>query len=169
MAFRESHPWVRVLLEANDNRVLEQRILKSEVEIALITQRPACPQVVVEPYKTLEVVAVIAATSSLAAEPKGLRALAKIPLVVRRNGKIQSILAKKGYQANICVECENSAAVKAAAQMGIGVGIRYRNVVERELLRGELKLLGVPELSKIRVQSFITYDGRNPRPPPRIF
>jgi DNA-binding transcriptional LysR family regulator len=162
MAFRQSHPWVRVLLEANDSRVLEERILKSEVEIALITHRPESPHIVLQPYKRLEVVAVVAAASSLATEQQELRALSKIPIVVRKNGNIQSVLREKGYQANICVECENSEAVKAAAQIGIGVGILYRNVVEREVMRGDLKLLNVPELSKMRVQSFIIYDRRKP-------
>jgi LysR family transcriptional regulator, low CO2-responsive transcriptional regulator len=162
MAFRESHPWVRVLLEANDSRVLEQRILTSEVEIALITHRPESPHIALQPYKKLEVVAVVAATSSLATEQQELRALSKILIVVRKNGNIQSILTEKGYQANICVECENSEAVKAAAQIGMGVGVLYRNVVEHEILRGDLKLLNVPELRKMHVESFIIYDSRRP-------
>jgi DNA-binding transcriptional LysR family regulator len=164
MAFRQSHPSVRVLLEANDSRVLEQRILKSEVETALITHRPESPHIVLQPYKRLEVVAVVAATSSLATKQPELRTLSKIPIVVRKNGNIQSVLKEKGYQASICVECENSEAVKAAAQIGIGVGILYRNVVEREVMRGELKLLNVPELRKMRVHPSLSMTGVNPSP-----
>ncbi|MGI0016941.1 MAG: LysR family transcriptional regulator, partial [Nitrososphaera sp.] len=128
MSFRQAHPWVRVLLEANESRVVEQRILKAEVEIALITNPPESPHIVLQPYKTLEAVAVVDAKNLLVKE----QALSKVPIVVKNNGKIQRILLEQGYASNICVECENSEAVKAAAQIGMGVGELYRNVVEHE-------------------------------------
>ena len=162
MSFRQAHPWVRVLLEANESHVLEQRILKAEVEIALITNPPESPQIVLQPYKTLEVVAVVDAKNLLVKE----QALSKIPIVVKNKGKIQRILLEQGYASNICVECENSEAVKAAAQIGMGVGVLYRNVVEHEILRGDLKLLNIPELRKMHVESFIIYDRRRPLSPP---
>lgn len=166
MSFREAHPWVRVLLEANESRVLEQRILKAEVEIALITNPPESPNIVLQPYKTLEVVAVVDAKNLLVKKERELQALSEIPIVVKNNGKIQRILLEQGYASNICVECENSEAVKAAAQIGMGVGVLYRNVVEHEILRGDLKLLNVPELRKMHVESFIIYDRRRPLSPP---
>jgi len=162
MAFRQAYPWVRVLLEVNESRVLEQRILKAEVEIALITNPPESPHIVLQPYKTLEVVAVVNATNLLVKEQREFQALSKIPIVVKNNGKIHRILLEQGYAANICVECENSEVVKAAAQIGMGVGVLYRNVVEHEILRGDLKLLNVPELRKMHVESFIIYDRRRP-------
>lgn len=166
MSFRQARPWVRVLLEANDSRMLEQRILKAEVEIALITNPPESPHIVLQPYKTLEVVAVVDAKNLRGKAQRDLQALSKIPIIVKSNGKIQRILLEQGYASNICVECENSEAVKAAAQIGMGVGVLYRNVVEHEILRGDLKLLNVPELRKMHVESFIIYDRRRPLSPP---
>jgi len=164
MSFRQSHPSVRVLLETNESRVLEQRILKAEVEIALITNPPESPHVAFQPYKTLEVVAVVNPKNFLGKAQRELGALSKI--IVKNNGKIQRILVEQGYASNICVECENSETVKAAAQIGMGVGVLYRNVVEHELLRGDLKLLNVPELRKMHVESYIIYDRRRPLSPP---
>ena len=160
MSFRQAHPWVRVLLEANDSRVLEQRILKAEVEIGLITHPPESPHIVRQPYKTLEVVAVVNPTNLLGKGQRELEALSKI--IVKNNGNIQKILLEQGYASNICVQCENSETVKAAAQIGMGVGLLYRNVVEHEVLRGDLELLNVPELRKMHVESFIIYDRRRP-------
>ena len=158
--FKHAHPRVRVLLQANDNRVLEQRVLDGELEIALTTEPARSPHIELQPYKKLKAVATIAAASPLARTKFATGELLNVPLVIRKEGKIEKMLAEQGYDSNIAVRCENSEAVKAAAQMGIGVGVLYRNVVEREVMRGELKIINVPELKRMEVQSFIIYDHR---------
>ena len=161
-SFKHAHPWVRVLLEANDNRVLEQRVLNAELEMALTTDPGRSPHIELQPYKKLKPVATISAASPLARTKFAMGDLLNVPLVVRKEGKIEKMLAEQGYDSNIVVRCENSEAVKAAAQMGIGVGVLYRNVVEREVMRGELKIINVPELKKMEFQSFIICDRRRP-------
>ncbi len=158
--FKQAHPLVRVLLEANNSRVLEQRILNAELEIALATVPARSPHINLLPYKSLEAVAVIAGASPFVIEQEAPGALSKIQAIVRKEGKIERFLVERGYKSNIAVKCENSEAVKAAAQMGIGVGILYRNVVEHEVMRGDLKIINVPELKNLELESFIIYDRR---------
>jgi DNA-binding transcriptional LysR family regulator len=66
---------------------------------------------------------------------------------------------------NITVRCEASAAVKAAVGLGMGVGVLYRNAVASRIASGSLKLINVPELKEMGVQSFIIFDKRKPLVP----
>jgi hypothetical protein len=47
----------------------------------------------------------------------------------------------------------------------MGVGILYRNAVASRVANGTLKLIDVPELKEMGVQSFIIYDKRKPIAP----
>jgi len=68
-AFKQNHPWVQFALERNDSCTMEQRILNTAVEIALINHPSYSDQIAYEPYKEMEIVAF---------------ALAKSPFVGRR-------------------------------------------------------------------------------------
>ena len=47
----------------------------------------------------------------------------------------------------------------------MGVGILYRNAVASRVAAGVLKLLNVPELKQMAIQSFIVFDKRKPLAP----
>jgi DNA-binding transcriptional LysR family regulator len=94
-----------------------------------------------------------------------LKELAQLPLVVRTGGRIEHALRSHRQPVNISVRCEASAAVKAAVGLGMGVGVLYRNAVASRVANGTLKLIDVPELKEMGVQSFIIYDKRKPIAP----
>jgi len=50
--------------------------------------------------------------------------------------------------------------VKAAVGLGMGVGILYRNAVASRVANGTLKLIDVPELKEMGVQSHIIFHKR---------
>jgi DNA-binding transcriptional LysR family regulator len=159
-AFKESHPSVQFILESDRSPMIEKRLLASELEIGLITTPSYRAGIAYEPYEEMELVAFCAPTSPLARKKLTLKELSECPLVVRSGGQIERVLMNLGYKMNIVMQCDVSGAVKAAVRMGMGVGVLYRNAVASRVARGNLKLINVPELKQMGMQSFIVYDRR---------
>ena len=164
MTFKQSHPSVQFVLETNDSSVIEKRVLHSEVEIGLITNPSYRSEIVYEPYEEMQVVAFCLPINPVAGKTLSLRELAQLPLVVRTGGRIEHALRSQRHRVNITVRCEASAAVKAAVGLGMGVGVLYRNAIASRIASGTLKLINVPELKEMGVQSFIIFDKRKPIP-----
>ena len=160
MTFKERHPSVQVILETNESRIIENRLLNSEMEIALITNPSYRAEFVYEPYEEMELVAFCLPTNPLTRRKLTLRELFECPLVWRGGGRTEKVLTSLGYKMNITLRCESSSAVKAAVRLGMGVGILYRNSVASRVARDSLKLLNVPELKQLQTQSFIVCDRR---------
>ena len=165
MTFKQSHPLVQFILETNGSSVIERRVLNSEAEIALITNPSYRAEMVYEPYEEMQVVAFCLPTNPVAGKTLSLRELSQLPLVVKTGGRIEHALRSQRQTVNIAVRCEASAAVKAAVGLGMGVGVLYRDAVVSRVVNGTLKLIDVPELKEMGVQSFIIFDKRKPLPP----
>jgi DNA-binding transcriptional LysR family regulator len=165
MAFKKSHPSVQFVLETNDSRVIETRLLKSELEIALVTNPSHSPEIISEPYEEMELVAFCLPTNSLVRKKLTLEQLLGCPLVLKSGNRVDAALMGLGYRMNVAIRCETSDTVKAAVAMGMGVGILYRNGIARRLAAGSLRLLNVPELKEMGIKSSILYDRRRPLTP----
>jgi DNA-binding transcriptional LysR family regulator len=165
MAFKKSHPSVQFILETNESRVIENRLLNSELEIALVTNPSHCPEIVSEPYEEMELVAFCLPTNPFVGKKLTLKQLLECPLVLKSGNRVHAELMSLGYRMNVAVRCETSDTVKAAVAMGMGVGILYRNGIAKELATGNLRLLNVPELKQMGVKSSIIYDRRKPLAP----
>jgi DNA-binding transcriptional LysR family regulator len=165
MTFKQTHPSVQFTLETNDSAVIEKRVLNSEVEIGLITNPSYRSEIVYQPYEEMQVVAFCLPVNPVAGKTLSLRELAQLPLVVRTGGRIEHALRSHRQLVNISVRCEASAAVKAAVGLGMGVGVLYRNAVASRVASGTLKLIDVPELKEMGVQSFIIFHKRKPIAP----
>ena len=61
---------------------------------------------------------------------------------------------------NVALRCEASEMIKEAVRLGLGIGISYETTIASRLSAGNLKLVDVPELRQLGIQSFIVYDGR---------
>ncbi len=160
--FKQNHPWVQFVLESNDSSTMERHILNAAVEIALINHPSYSDQIAYEPYKEMEIVAFALAKSPFIGKKITLEELFRIPLVVRRRSTTLRELLRQGYKPNIAVQCDVSEAVKGAVQKELGVGILYRETIEPDLKSRNLKILHVPDLEKIRTQSFIIYNRSKP-------
>jgi DNA-binding transcriptional LysR family regulator len=162
MAFKKTHPLVQFDLETGDSRVIERRLLNSELEIALITNPSYNPEIVYEPYEEVEVVAFCLPANPIVGKTLSLKELVACPLVMRSGGRIEKVLMSQGCKVNIAVRCQAGEAVKAAVRMGMGIGILYRNAIAGRLAAGNLKLINVPELKQMRFNSFAIYKRRKP-------
>jgi LysR family transcriptional regulator, transcriptional activator of the cysJI operon len=160
MAFKKSHPSAQFILETHESRVIETRLLNSELEIALVTNPSHCAEIVYETYEEMEWVAFCLPTNPLARKKLTLKELVDCPLVMKGGGRLEKVLMGLGDRMNVALRCEASSTVKAAVQMGMGVGILYRNAVATRVAKGDLRLLNVPELKEMGIKSSIIYDRR---------
>src|SRR5262245_13884967 len=160
MAFKKTHPSVQFILETNESRVIEARLLNSELEIALVTNPSHCAEIVYESYEEMEWVAFCLPTNPLARKKLTLKELVDCPLVMKGGGRLEKVLMGLGYRINVALRCEASSTGKAAVRMGSGVGILYRNAIAPRVAKGDLKLLNVPELKEMWIKSSIIYDRR---------
>jgi DNA-binding transcriptional LysR family regulator len=165
MAFKKTHPLVQFNLETSDSRVIERRLLNSELEIALITNPSHNDEIVYEPFEEVEVVAFCLPTNPIVGKRLSLKELVACPLVMRTGGRIEKVLMSQGCKVNIAVRCQAGESVKAAVRMGMGIGILYRNAIAGRLATGKLKLINVPELNQLRFNSFVIYNRRRPLSP----
>ena len=161
-AFREKHPSVEFTLAANDSSVIEKHLLKSELDLGVITNPSHTEGLIYKPFGRMKVVAVCLPRNPVAGKTLSLKELAEHPLLVKSPGRIESVLTSRGYKMNFTLRCEVSQAIKAAVRRGLGIGILYQNEVETPLAKGSLKLVNVPELRQMEIKSFIAYDGRKP-------
>ncbi len=58
------------------------------------------------------------------------------------------------------MECDSAQTVKVATMKGMGLGFLYKDYVEFEVNKRELKILKIPELEILDARSFIIYDKR---------
>lgn len=163
--FNKSHPQVQAVLRTSESRMVEKMLLNSEAEIALGTNACYNPQIVLEPLRDEEVVAVVSTTSPLAKKRRlSLEELAYVP-VVAKIGKIVRELQRQGVRLNIVMQCESVAALKGAVKAGIGLGFLYRDVVRSDLQDGYLKPIRIPELKKLDTKCFVLYKKDRPLSP----
>ena len=160
--FRSRHPEVQLVVETGQSRTLETSVLNAGVEIALITDPAYLPDCTYEPYKDYEAVAFVPAGSAITEETMSLAELTAHPLIVRRGSICVDELRRRGYKPDLAVQCDAPDAVKAAVQRGLGIGLLFRGRVEPEIEKGDLRVLDVPEMKDIKINSFIVYDGRKP-------
>jgi LysR family transcriptional regulator, low CO2-responsive transcriptional regulator len=165
MALKERHPSVQFILETDHSPAIEKRLLESELEIALITNPSHRAEIVYEPYEDMELVAFCLPTNPLVPKKLTLKELCECPLVLRGGGRLEKVLTSLGCKMNVALRCEARATVKTAVRMGMGVGILYRNAIANRVASGNLRLLNVPELKQMGIQSFIIFDKRKPLAP----
>jgi DNA-binding transcriptional LysR family regulator len=162
MAFKQSYPWVDVMLDSHNSWRIEQGVLNSETEIALITNASHSSLLIYEPYRKHELVAFARSKDVFGQTKMTLEKLAKLPLIVRKGCRSLREFSQRGYDPNLAVECRANECVKAAVLQGIGVGILFRESVEDE---PNLKVINVPELKTLECTSCIIYAKNKPLTP----
>jgi DNA-binding transcriptional LysR family regulator len=165
MKFKQRYPAVQFVLETNDSPTVEKRLLASELEIALITNPSHRDEIIYEPYEEMEMVAFCLPSNPIARKKLTLKELTECPLVLRRGGRIDRMFTNLVQKVNVALRCELSSTVKAAVRMGMGVGILYRNAVASRVAKGTLRIVNVPELKQMGINSFLIYDKRKPLTP----
>jgi DNA-binding transcriptional LysR family regulator len=169
-AFKKMHPDVQLVLENEASAPIEKLVLESKVDIALIINPSYFPSLVYEPYREEKLVAVVSANHPLARRgtltPKEL---AELPVVIKQGRKRPNImdqfcneLGRQGLTISTALRVETPDAMKAAVKAGIGLGVFFREHVERDIKRGTLKVIKIPGVKfNWNFRSYIIYHKKH--------
>jgi DNA-binding transcriptional LysR family regulator len=153
--FKKRFLEVEVVLRTNTAGILEQMILKGQLDIALTSILPRSPELTAEFCVPLRLVAFAAMGYPIAQEKKlSLADLGRVPLIIRDDGNRHGTteislleLRSSGYRPNIVMRCESPEAIKTAVSKKLGVGILYHDDLKDAFARGLFKQIYVSGLS----------------------
>ena len=177
--FQRVCPGVQIKIRTATSRAIEQMVLNSEIEVAVVTNRSFHPLLNYEHFRQEKLVLFAAAKHPLARKPK-LRPidLGGVPLVIKGGGaeenfgldQIQRKLEKEGMTPNVAMYCDSGWGVRAAVKAGLGLGILYHEMVAPDSRRGDLKIIKIMDL-KMEVDSHIVFHREKPlsHPAQRFF
>jgi len=155
MAFKQTYPWVKVVLDTHDSWRVEQGVFSSETEIGLIINASYSPMLEYEVYGEHELVAFVCSKKPFGQRKMTLEELTEVPLVLKTGCRSLGEFSKRGYKPNLAMECLANECVKTAVRKGIGVGILFRESVEDD---EDLTIINVPELKTVKAKSYIIWD-----------
>ena len=151
--FKTRYPNVQIEFRTKSSQFVERLVLAEKVDLGLVTNVSSSPQLIVEPFRYEEMVAIVSKQHALFKKRELTMAeLAQASLIVRTRRKsspskqILAELEQHGFEFNVLMKCDSAQGVKVAVAKGLGVGLLYRSHVEQEVRRGELKVLNVPGL-----------------------
>jgi DNA-binding transcriptional LysR family regulator len=164
--FKRMHPEVEVQLSTANRRRIEELVLASQLEIAVVTgSGVTSTELVAERFRQQKLV--FFALKNHPSAARGFLPLEKIeefPLVIRENydgrGTGEQLLKQlrgRGLKLDIALRCDSPDAVKSAVQKGLGLGIVYRDVIQSEISEGKFKLVQFKGVNFVG-QSFIVYN-----------
>ena len=153
--FKKRFPDVEVLLRSNTPGILEQMILKDQLDVVLTSILPRSPELTADFCVPLSLVAFAAKSYPIANGKKfSLADLERIPLIIRDDGNKHGTteislleLRSSGYRPNIVMRCESPEAIKTAVNKKLGVGILYHDAVKDALAHGSFKQIHISGLS----------------------
>lgn len=147
---RRARPGVAVRVEVGNTDAVLGWLAKGTVPLGLVEGLSRAPHVRLEPFAQDEIVA--AASSAAPAELLRLRRVAdldRVPIVWREVGSgtravVEKALRRAGVRRtrrNADLELGTNDAVKAAVQLGLGVGFLSRWAIRTELATGALRAI----------------------------
>jgi DNA-binding transcriptional LysR family regulator len=142
---------------------VEKNLLNSDIEIALLTESSDNPTVVVEPFRSEQVVAVASVGCPLPENRRFmLEELSESPFLKKQDGRITQQLERAGIRLNFVLECQSHNAVKSAVESGLGIAFFAYDEVAEDLSRGSLKRIDIAELTELDFRRFIVYRKGEP-------
>lgn len=143
--FRRRYPKIAVHLDVANSREMVHRILRNEIDLALVGGRLVQDErLVVEPYVVDELVLVVAPTHPWARRQHiSPNDLYQEPLILRESGSatrwvMEEAFRARGIQYQVGMELGQTEAIKGAVAAGIGVAILSRFAVAHEVACGTL-------------------------------
>jgi DNA-binding transcriptional LysR family regulator len=163
-AFKRTHPQVDIVQYTRSRPALEQLIINSRIELAVVTAPAANPNIESELYREEKLV-LCAGTGHPLVRKRAitLADIAAAALIVRQTthgtsdtGGLMRRMQEMGLQPRVVMRCDSPVAVKMAVKKRIGIGLLRKQLVESELKSGELKVLNL-QGEKLAGRTFILY------------
>ncbi|MGH7770861.1 MAG: LysR family transcriptional regulator [Candidatus Binatia bacterium] len=168
--YRRTHPEVRIVIKTGNGHDTEQLVLKSEIEIGVITNPSHHFSLIYEVCRKEKLVAVSSVRHEAVKKPRLTASeLARAPLIVHgkapgedcQSEAVLKQLEERGLTPNVVMRCDSSLTVKAAVKAGVGIAILHQEMVEPEVKRRDLKIVRITDL-KMETESFIIYSKDSP-------
>jgi len=169
-AFKKNHPDVQIVIRTESSQSLEQLVLKSEVELAVLINPSYCAFLSYEPCRQERWAVFSSIKHPLARRPRmTLAELSRAPLVIERKRpgegneteRILRQIEEGGLKPNIVMQCDSPEAIKVAVKAGLGLAVLHRDAAEPELKTGDLKMIKISDL-KLEIDSFVVYPKERP-------
>jgi len=169
--FSRMHPSVQLTLQVGNSMEIEELLLTSKVDLAVITNFTMLSQALfqMDPFRSEPLIPFVSRNHPLIrAKAVAFSDLGEMNLIIRsrRDGQGRTEtelnqLLSNGIKLKIGMRCESAAAVKEAVRHGAGVGLLYSDVIKREIERGEFKVLNLAGFDVIS-DRYIVYSKERP-------
>jgi molybdate transport repressor ModE-like protein len=149
--FHAAHPKVRLSVRIGNSVEIIDRVAARELDLAIVGEEPANPELLAEPVLDDQVVAFVAPSDPLLKQaPLAPLALCGRQFVMRETGSATRALAERCLIETSCgpghvIELGSNEAVKRAVGAGLGIGLLSTFTIEAERLAGllvDLPVLG---------------------------
>lgn len=171
-AFRQSHPDVRVSMNAVNRETLLQHLAENTVDLALMGCPPEGLDLEAQPFLDNPLVVIAAPSHPLANEHNiPLQRLVEEPFLGREPGSGTRITVEKFFEANgltlkVAMEMNKNEAIKQAVEAGLGVGVVS---LHGELATRNLRILDVQGFPLLRKWYLVQRQGKRLSPAAQAF
>lgn len=171
-AFRQTHPDVRVNLNAVNRETLLQQLAENSVDLVLMGQPPEGHDLQSQPFLKNPLVVIASTNHALAkAHNIPLERLAEEPFLGREPGSGTRNVVEKFFEANglklkVAMEMNKNEAIKQAVEAGLGVGVVSQH---GELATRHLCILDVLGFPLMRQWHLVQRQGKRLSPAAQAF
>lgn len=150
--FSEIQPDVKIQAFVGNTSIVEEKILKNDLDLALIEGNVYSPHIISKPFLDDELVLVCGRANPLYNKNSiGKKELSNLPYIVRESGSGTRELFDRVMNANeITWEpiwvCNNTEGIKNAVIAGIGVTVISRLLIKKELQNGDLHAINIENI-----------------------
>ncbi len=164
MQFNRSYPSATLDLRTRASAEIENWLLTSDVDLAVIANPTMSPSIQLEPYRIEKLIAFVAPNHPLARKKSvATSEFGDIRLIVKMRRKGQSRtetqlsdFTRKRIKFKTVMRYESAESVKQVVRHGGGVGILFYDTVRREIDQGEFIAVHFAGLNVVR-QTYIAY------------
>lgn len=159
VAFMRLHPGVQIRVESESTMDLFERLSRFDLETAIIENFPDVPGIELTPWKTDELLLIVAADHPLAGRGSlTIRDLAGERWCLREaasseTARLRYIMHEQIGQLQVAFESTSNWGVRDAVVAGGGIGCLSRELVRVDLEQGRLVRLAVTDFSYTRALS----------------
>jgi len=148
-AFKKLHPQLSISLEIGNRGAVQAKVLRNELDLAVVGPALKDPDLVVQPFIEDELV-VIAPSGHPRAGTAGLtlRDLKQEPFIMREAGSgtrfaVEKAARRAQVSLQVAMELGSNGAIKHAVESGLGLAILSRYAIGLEEAGGKLAVLNV--------------------------
>jgi DNA-binding transcriptional LysR family regulator len=169
-SFKKRHPGVEIALKIQRSDNLEKKLLKGELDLAILVFAARSPNLISEPYRDEEIVVVAPPQHPLARRRSvPLDLIAKERLIAQEKGALVRDMVERGFAKyglpfkpvlEVDIEMGARDAIRRAVTGGLGIGFLSKCQVMADLKAGWLKVLKVPELKLKRTMYIVIHKNQ---------